>query len=201
MCSCWPCLPPLVRQGKSSVRTSAEQLWPCFTRARSVLWSGDGSNLARPSQTPKYCRRKNIFGIKQILMNITSSPPSTHYSITYDITIQYIQIPSKLVRFCYWFRNSDNNWLCLAVFASESEIMDNLKAASPEYCIVKAMLNNILPIWISLISNILTHISCYIFIFWYFEDQSFCSSQARQGRILEFRVIMENISQIFHPAF
>ena len=103
----------LVRQGKSSVRTSAEQLWPCFTRARSVLWSGDGSNLARPSQTPKYCRRKNIFGIKQILMNITSSPPSTHYSITYDITIQYIQIPSKLVGFCYWFRNSDNNWLCL----------------------------------------------------------------------------------------
>ena len=56
------------------------------------------------------------------------------------------------------------------VFASECEIMDNLKAAVYEYCIVKAVLNNILPADMNIFDQQYSyHISCYIFIFWYFD--------------------------------
>ena len=58
----------------------------------------------------------------------------------------------------------------MAVFASECEIMDNLKAAVYEYCIVKAVLNNILPADMNIFDQQYSyHISCYIFIFWYFD--------------------------------
>ena len=54
----------------------------------------------------------------------------------------------------------------MAVFASECEIMDNLKAAVYEYCIVKAVLNNILPADMNIFDQQYSyHISCYIFIF------------------------------------
>ena len=92
----------------------------------------------------------------------------------------------------------------MAVFASECEIMDNLKAAVYEYCIVKAVLNNILPADMNIFDQQYSyHISCYIFIFWYFDLKIgvFVVPRPVKGRILEPRVIMENIYQIFRPAF